>query len=77
MLKETMLSSAVQDHHEFIVCFLQVYKNAIPCHSVYAPAIERIIHKLWHPGHEELDTESQETVQIRKTHSSSYQTPVR
>lgn len=35
---------------------LQTYRNTIPSHSVYAPALERIIHRLWHPGHEELSS---------------------
>lgn len=56
---------------------LQIYKNAIPSHSVYAPAIERIIHKLWHPSHDELETESQEEVRLRKQLSSSHQAFVR
>ncbi|KAK6194707.1 hypothetical protein SNE40_000290 [Patella caerulea] len=37
---------------------LQLNRNTIPSHSVYAPTIERIIHKLWHPSHEELDQDS-------------------
>lgn len=56
---------------------LQSYKNAIPSHPICASAIERIIHKLWHPGHEELETESLEEIQFRKQLSSSYQTSAR
>ncbi|ESP00905.1 hypothetical protein LOTGIDRAFT_225644 [Lottia gigantea] len=37
---------------------LQLNKNVIPAHSVYAPMIERIIHKLWHPSNEDLDQDS-------------------
>lgn len=34
---------------------LQLYKNVIPSHSVYVPAVEKTIHKLRHPTHEELE----------------------
>ncbi|BFZ20132.1 hypothetical protein BsWGS_23171 [Bradybaena similaris] len=33
---------------------LQLHKNAIVSHSVYAPTIERIICMKWHPSHEDL-----------------------
>ncbi|NXJ84135.1 TADA1 protein, partial [Trogon melanurus] len=33
---------------------LQVHKEVIPAHTVYALNIERIVMKLWHPTHEEL-----------------------
>ncbi|KAM9242018.1 transcriptional adapter 1 isoform 3-T3 [Dugong dugon] len=33
---------------------LQVHREVIPTHTVYALNIERIIMKLWHPNHEEL-----------------------
>ncbi|KAM4896174.1 transcriptional adapter 1 isoform 1-T1 [Sylvia borin] len=33
---------------------LQVHKEVIPAHTVYALNIERIVMKLWHPNHEEL-----------------------
>ncbi|XP_036609964.1 transcriptional adapter 1 [Trichosurus vulpecula] len=33
---------------------LQVHREMIPTHTVYALNIERIIMKLWHPNHEEL-----------------------
>ncbi|WAR30967.1 TADA1-like protein [Mya arenaria] len=47
---------------------LQTCKNVISSHSVYAPAMERIIHKLWHPSHEELGHfESQEVSVTQKT----------
>lgn len=36
---------------------LQVHKSAIPCHAVYAINMERIIHKLWHPSHEETQND--------------------
>lgn len=32
----------------------QVHKEVIPAHTVYALNIERIVMKLWHPNHEEL-----------------------
>ncbi|XP_070252502.1 transcriptional adapter 1 isoform X2 [Myotis yumanensis] len=33
---------------------LQVHREVIPSHTVYALNIERVITKLWHPTHEEL-----------------------
>ncbi|XP_065410757.1 transcriptional adapter 1 isoform X3 [Chrysemys picta bellii] len=33
---------------------LQVHREVVPAHTVYALNIERIIMKLWHPNHEEL-----------------------
>ncbi|GAB1285654.1 Transcriptional adapter 1 [Apodemus speciosus] len=33
---------------------LQVHREAIPTHTVYALNIERVVMKLWHPSHEEL-----------------------
>ncbi|KAJ6654661.1 hypothetical protein lerEdw1_006683 [Lerista edwardsae] len=33
---------------------LQVHREVVPAHTVYALNIERIILKLWHPNHEEL-----------------------
>lgn len=35
-------------------CSLQVHREVIPSHTVYALNIERVITKLWHPTHEEL-----------------------
>ena len=32
----------------------QVHREVIPTHTVYALNIERVIMKLWHPNHEEL-----------------------
>ncbi|XP_045207907.1 transcriptional adapter 1-like [Mercenaria mercenaria] len=54
---------------------LQTYKNTIPSHSVYAPAIERIIHKLWHPSHEELGYTDKQEVPVSQSTASSQ--PVR
>ena len=31
----------------------QLNRSLIPAHSVYAPAVERVIHRLWHPDPEE------------------------
>ncbi|KAL4219677.1 Transcriptional adapter 1 [Mactra antiquata] len=53
---------------------LQTYRNTIPSHLVYAPAIERIIHKLWHPSHEEMDKIDSNDQQTVKT---VYNNPVR
>ncbi|XP_062919847.1 transcriptional adapter 1 isoform X2 [Mobula hypostoma] len=34
---------------------LQVHREVIPAHTVYALNIERILARLWHPSHEELE----------------------
>ncbi|XP_029656502.1 transcriptional adapter 1 isoform X2 [Octopus sinensis] len=34
---------------------LQLYRNVIPSHSVYVPAVEKTIHQLSHSTHEELE----------------------
>ncbi|GFR88976.1 transcriptional adapter 1-like protein [Elysia marginata] len=36
---------------------LHLHKSCIPSHSVCAPAMERIVHSLWHPSVEELAQE--------------------
>uniref|UniRef100_A0A6J0U2T0 Transcriptional adapter 1 n=1 Tax=Pogona vitticeps TaxID=103695 RepID=A0A6J0U2T0_9SAUR len=33
---------------------LQIHREVVPAHTVYALNIERVISKLWHPNHEEL-----------------------
>ncbi|KAH0618227.1 hypothetical protein JD844_017241 [Phrynosoma platyrhinos] len=33
---------------------LQIHREVVPAHTVYALNIERVIMKLWHPNHEEL-----------------------
>lgn len=33
----------------------QLYRNVIPSHSVYVPAVEKTIHQLSHSTHEELE----------------------
>lgn len=33
---------------------MQVHREVIPTHTVYALNVERVITKLWHPTHEEL-----------------------
>ncbi|XP_062850463.1 transcriptional adapter 1 [Trichomycterus rosablanca] len=37
---------------------LQVHRSAIPSHTVYALNMERIISRLWHPSHEELEQDN-------------------
>ncbi|XP_074655107.1 transcriptional adapter 1-like isoform X2 [Tubulanus polymorphus] len=37
---------------------LQVYKSAIPSHTVYTMAMENIISKMWHPSNEDLEQET-------------------
>ncbi|KAG5847472.1 transcriptional adapter 1 [Anguilla rostrata] len=34
---------------------LQVHRRVVPSHTVYALSIERILARLWHPSHEELE----------------------
>ncbi|XP_070582105.1 transcriptional adapter 1-like isoform X2 [Ptychodera flava] len=34
---------------------LQVHKSTIPSHTVYAINMERLLSKLWHPSHEQLE----------------------
>ncbi|KAK3087694.1 hypothetical protein FSP39_009258 [Pinctada imbricata] len=52
---------------------MQLYRSSISSHSVYAPAVERIIHKLCHPGHEEInqDVIHQQEISIKQTLSNS------
>jgi len=38
----------------FVGC-LQVYKSALPSHTVYTLNMERILNRLTHPSHEELE----------------------
>ncbi|XP_077986417.1 transcriptional adapter 1-like [Glandiceps talaboti] len=37
---------------------LQVHRSTIPSHTVYAINIERLLSKLWHPSHEELEQDT-------------------
>ncbi|CAC5406895.1 TADA1 [Mytilus coruscus] len=52
---------------------LQLYRCSIASHSVYAPAIERVIHKLWHPSREEINQDHihQQEVTIKQLHNQS------
>ncbi|XP_076091348.1 transcriptional adapter 1-like isoform X1 [Mytilus galloprovincialis] len=52
---------------------LQLHRSSIASHSVYAPAIERVIHKLWHPSREEINQEHihHQEVTIKQLHSQS------
>ncbi|XP_018608832.1 transcriptional adapter 1 isoform X1 [Scleropages formosus] len=34
---------------------LQVHRNVVPSHTVYALNVERVLAHLWHPSHEELE----------------------
>lgn len=38
-----------------IICVIQVHHNVMPSHTVYALNTERILSRLWHPSHEELE----------------------
>lgn len=53
--------------------FLQLYRSSIASHTVYAPAVERVIHKLWHPSREEINQEliHHQEVTIKQLHSQS------
>ena len=35
--------------------WFQVHRSAIPCHSVFASNMERIVNRLWLPSNEELE----------------------
>lgn len=37
------------------ICLLQVHHRVMPSHTVYALNMERILSRLWHPSHEELE----------------------
>lgn len=37
---------------------LQVHRSAMPSHTVYALNVERILARLWHPSHEELQQDN-------------------
>lgn len=57
--------SSVQSTHRFAetvtqcavrVCSpLQVHRGVMPSHTMYALNVERILARLWHPSHEELE----------------------
>jgi len=34
---------------------MQVYKSALPSHTVYTLNVERILNRMTHPSHEELE----------------------
>ena len=53
--------------------FFQLYRSSIASHTVYAPAVERVIHKLWHPSREEINQEliHHQEVTIKQLHSQS------
>ncbi|KAK3793243.1 hypothetical protein RRG08_014721 [Elysia crispata] len=60
--QEALGADFAADHQEPISLYdladtLQLFKNSIPSHSVYAPAMERILHSKWHPSVEELAQE--------------------
>lgn len=37
------------------VCVMQVHHGVMPSHTMYALNMERILCRLWHPSHEELE----------------------
>ncbi|KAL4656023.1 transcriptional adapter 1 isoform X1 [Arapaima gigas] len=45
---------------------LQVHRNLVPSHTVYALNVERILAHLWHPSHEELEQD-----QVHRQHLAS------
>lgn len=38
-----------------IICLMQVHHGVMPSHTMYALNMERILSRLWHPSHEELE----------------------
>lgn len=41
--------------HDLVTCLVQVHRGVMPSHTMYALNMERIISRLWHPSHEELE----------------------
>lgn len=37
------------------LCVMQVHHGVMPSHTMYALNMERILCRLWHPSHEELE----------------------
>lgn len=37
------------------VCVMQVHHGVMPSHTMYALNMERILCRIWHPSHEELE----------------------
>ncbi|GCB61149.1 transcriptional adapter 1 isoform X1 [Scyliorhinus torazame] len=52
---EDMLASLPPVNMYDLLGALQVHREVIPAHTVYALNIERILARLWHPSHEELE----------------------
>ncbi|XP_043555845.1 transcriptional adapter 1 isoform X4 [Chiloscyllium plagiosum] len=52
---EDMLASLPPVNMYDLFGALQVHREVIPAHTVYALNIERILARLWHPSHEELE----------------------
>jgi len=50
-----------------VVCF-QVYKSALPSHTVYTLNMERILNRMTHPSHEELEQDEiyQQEVNLKR-----------
>lgn len=42
-------------HGRMSVCVIQVHHGVMPSHTMYALNMERILCRLWHPSHEELE----------------------
>lgn len=40
---------------DFVNLFIQVHRGVMPSHTMYALNMERILSRLWHPSHEELE----------------------
>lgn len=41
-----------------IFCLMQVHHGVMPSHTMYALNMERILARLWHPSHEELEQDN-------------------
>lgn len=46
--------SLLKHNRKHVTLKSQVHREVIPTHTVYALNIERVVMKLWHPSHEEL-----------------------
>ena len=38
-----------------LLLWVQVHRGVMPSHTMYALNMERILSRLWHPSHEELE----------------------
>lgn len=55
----SVLSRTIFNPNRVCVCLCgQVHRSVMPSHTVYALNVERILARLWHPSHEELEQDN-------------------